>query len=86
MRKMKLLKSDKAKIEILRCLSKEGSYVNDLKKKVGFVNYDSLRRSIFFLSCIGLVSIEHHQKGRRKYNWVSITKLGREALDFLDLS
>jgi DNA-binding HxlR family transcriptional regulator len=83
---MNLLKSDRAKIEILRCLSKEGNYVNDLKKKVGFVNYASLKRSIYFLSCIGLVSIEHHQRGSRKYNWVSITKLGREALDFLESS
>ena len=80
---MELLKSDKAKIEILRYVAKEASFVNDLRKKVGFVNYTSFKRSVLFLSCLGLVSIEEHHIGHRKYNRVSITKLGIDALNFL---
>lgn len=77
---MEFLKSDRAKIEILRCLAKGGCFVNDLRKKVGFVNYTSFKRSILFLSRLGLVAVEEHQKGRRKYNYVTITKLGLKAL------
>lgn len=83
---MELLKSDRTKIEILRYVTKEGSFVNDLKKKVGFVNYASFKRHILFLSCLGLVSIEEYRRGRRNYNRVSITKLGLEVLDFLESS
>jgi len=83
---MELLKSDEVKIAILQCLSKQGSYVHDLKKKVGVVNYGSLKRSLLFLFSIGLVSIEEHKKGRRKYNWVTITELGRKAINFFESS
>lgn len=83
---MELLKSDKAKIEILRHVAKDAYFVNDLRKKVGFVNYTSFKRSILFLYCLGLVTIKKEHKGRRKYNRVSITKLGLEALDFLESS
>lgn len=83
---MELLESDKLKIRILRCLDKQNGAVslNSLKKKVGALNYRSVRRNCEFLALVDLLIIKKQKIEEVNYNMISISKKGKEFTKKLD--
>ncbi|HVL47179.1 MAG TPA: hypothetical protein VM889_01330 [Candidatus Thermoplasmatota archaeon] len=83
---MNLLRSDLIKVELLKKLRREGeATINGLREKTGFVNFDSIHRSLLFLEQIGLVTLVPRPVARdgRNYTWVNLTDKGKEAADHL---
>ena len=80
---MSLLESDEVKINILKTLlnnNKELS-LNGLRKRIGAVNYNSVKRNCEFLEKFGLINIEQKIIENKKYNFITITDKGKETLD-----
>lgn len=82
---MSLLESDETKINILKTLLKNNKELslNGLRKRIGAVNYNSVKRNCEFLEKFGLMKIEQKIIENRKYNFISITEKGKKSLQEL---
>ena len=80
---MSLLESDEVKINILKTLLKNNKELslNGLRKRIGAVNYNSVKRNCEFLEKFGLINIEQKIIENKKYNFITITDKGKETLD-----
>ena len=80
---MGLLESDEIKINILKELNKTNNELslNGLRKRIGAVNYNSVKRNCEFLEKFGLINIEQKTIENRIYNFITITKKGKETLE-----
>ena len=80
---MSLLESDEIKINILKTLLKNNKELslNGLRKRIGAVNYNSVKRNCEFLEKFGLINIEQKIIENKKYNFITITDKGKETLD-----
>ena len=80
---MVLLESDEVKINILKTLLKDNSELslNGLRKRIGAVNYNSVKRNCEFLEKFGLIKIEQKKIENRKYNFITITEKGVDILN-----
>ena len=83
MKDMVLLESDEVKINILKTLLKDNSELslNGLRKRIGAVNYHSVKRNCEFLEKFGLIKIEQKKIENRKYNFITITEKGVDILN-----
>lgn len=83
MKDMVLLESDEVKINILKTLLKDNSELslNGLRKRIGAVNYNSVKRNCEFLEKFGLIKIEQKKIENRKYNFITITEKGVDILN-----
>ena len=81
--KMSLLESDETKISILKTLLKNTKELslNGLRKRIGAVNYTSVKRNCEFLEKFGLIKVEQKIIENKKYNFITITDKGKETLD-----
>src|SRR3989344_8606082 len=80
---MSLLESDEIKINILKTLLKNNKELslNGLRKRIGAVNYNSVKRNCEFLEKFGLIKIEQKIIENKKYNFITITDKGKETLE-----
>jgi len=80
---MSLLESDEIKINILKALLKNNKELslNGLRKRIGAVNYNSVKRNCEFLEKFGLINIEQKIIENKKYNFITITGKGKETLE-----
>ena len=80
---MSLLESDEIKINILKTLLKNNKELslNGLRKRIGAVNYNSVKRNCEFLEKFGLINIEQKIIENKKYNFITITDKGKETLE-----
>ena len=80
---MSLLESDEIKINILKVLLKNDSELslNGLRKRIGAVNYNSVKRNCEFLEKFGLIIIEQKTIENRKYNFITISSKGKKIVD-----
>jgi len=86
---MSLLESDEIKINILKTLEKSSQELslNGLRKRIGAVNYNSVKRNCEFLETMKFINIEQKLIEGRKYNFIKITAKGKKALgDMKDVS
>ena len=72
---MSLLESDEIKINILKTLEKSNQELslNGLRKRIGAVNYNSVKRNCEFLERMKLIDIEQKLVEGRKYNFINKT-------------
>ncbi len=82
---MTLLESDEIKINILKMLNKSNHELslNGLRKRIGAVNYNSVKRNCEFLEKFQLINVEQKLVEGRNYNFISITEKGRKSLGCL---
>lgn len=80
---MVLLESDKIKLKILNSLLKNTNELsmNGLRKKIGAVNYNSVKRNCEFLEKFELIKIEQKNVEHKTYNFITITTKGVEMLN-----
>jgi DNA-binding HxlR family transcriptional regulator len=75
---MALLESDEMKLRVLKQLAKSKELtLNALRRNIGSVNFESVKRSCEFLEKIGLVEFDAKTVGKREYYWVRLTESGR---------
>lgn len=82
---MALLESDETKINILRTLNKNSKEIslNGLRKRIGAVNYHSVKRNCEFLQQFGLIKIEKKKLENKLFNFITITEKGKKSLQEL---
>ena len=82
---MSLLESDEVKINLLKALLKNNRELslNGLRKRIGAVNYTSVKRNCEFLEKFGLIKVEQKIIENKKYNFITITDKGKETLDYI---
>lgn len=80
---MVMLESDEIKINILKTLLKNNKELslNGLRKRIGVVNYNSVKRNCEFLEKFGLIKIEQKIIENRKYNFISIAGEGKKLIN-----
>lgn len=80
---MGLLQSDEIKIKILNELKRSANALtlNGIRKRIGAVNYVSVKRSCEFLELFGLINVEQKFIENKKYNFITLTKKGRLLLE-----
>lgn len=82
---MSLLESDETKIDILKTLLKNNKEIslNGLRKRIGAVNYNSVKRNCEFLQKFGLIKIEKKSLENKLFNFITITEKGKKSLQEL---
>src|SRR3989344_8363711 len=80
---MSLLQSDEIKIKILKELKKSDNALtlNGIRKRIGAVNYVSVKRSCEFLELFGFIKVEQKLIEKKKYNFITLTKKGKTSID-----
>lgn len=80
---MVLLQSDKIKLKILNTLYQSTNPItlNGLRKRIGAINYISVKRSCHFLELFGLIKVEEKPIEGRKYYFITITQRGSKILE-----
>ena len=80
---MSLLQSDEIKIKILKELKKSDNALtlNGIRKRIGAVNYVSVKRSCEFLELFGLIKVEQKFIENKKYNFIILSKKGQTLVE-----
>lgn len=83
---MVLLESDIIKIKILKKLEENNgdTSMNKLRQDIGLINFNSLKRGCEFLDLCNLIKIEIKTIENKKYNFISISKEGRNLLKVIE--
>ena len=77
---MVLLNTDVVKLKILKTLYNVQTEIsmNNLRVKIGVVNYYTVSRNIEFLELMGFVKIDKKVIETRVYNFISLTNKGKK--------
>jgi len=80
---MVLLQSDEMKVRILKELKKNDNALtlNGIRKRIGAVNYVSVKRSCEFLELFGFIKVEQKLIEKKKYNFITLTKKGKTSVE-----